>query len=131
MAKGARAIHEFGSAHGVHVRAYDSSGLSYANRISTAGMTKLLQFADQQAWGATLRDLLASPGEGTLEDRLAGVKVHAKTGTLEDISALSGWVWLTQLQTWAQFSILDRGLCSCRSKPMEDAIVRTVFKNGH
>ncbi|MFN2545704.1 MAG: D-alanyl-D-alanine carboxypeptidase/D-alanyl-D-alanine-endopeptidase [Actinomycetota bacterium] len=128
IAKGAGAIRGFAARHGVHLGAYDSSGLSYANRVSPDGVTKLLEYAARAEWGDTLLDVLASPGEGTLEDRLHGVQVHAKTGTLEDISALSGFVWVGKLQAWAEFSILDRGMCSCRSKPMEDAIVRTIAK---
>jgi D-alanyl-D-alanine carboxypeptidase/D-alanyl-D-alanine-endopeptidase (penicillin-binding protein 4) len=131
IAKGAAAIRSFTRHHGAAVTAYDASGLSYANRATTAAVTKLLQFADTTAWGETLRNLLAEPGEGTLEDRLHGVKLHAKTGTLDDISALSGWVWLTRLKTWAQFSILDRGMPSYQSKPLEDSIVRTVARDGH
>ena len=72
--------------------------------ITAAGVTLLLQKAERASWARALMVALAEPGEGTLEHRLHGVNVHAKTGTLEDISALSGWVWLSRLKTWAEFS---------------------------
>jgi D-alanyl-D-alanine carboxypeptidase len=133
IANGARAISAWTSAHGVVVHVHDSSGLSYENRVTPAGMTTLLQYASTVPWGDALRELLPDPSQGTMKEthNLHGVQVHAKTGTLDIGSALSGWVWLKKLHTWAEFSILDRGMCSCASKPMEDAIVRTVFKSGH
>jgi D-alanyl-D-alanine carboxypeptidase/D-alanyl-D-alanine-endopeptidase (penicillin-binding protein 4) len=133
IARGAAAIAAWARSKGVVVHANDSSGLSYRNRVTPGGITTLLQAAEQASWGDTLRSLLPDPSQGTMAEThsLQGVQVHAKTGTLVNASALSGWVWLQKTGEWAQFSILDRGMCSCQSKPMEDAIVRTVFKYGH
>jgi D-alanyl-D-alanine carboxypeptidase len=58
------------------------------------------------------------------------VKVRAKTGTLIDISALSGWVWLAKEGTWAQFSILSRGMSKTEAAAIEDRIVRIVANRG-
>ena len=52
--------------------------------------------------------------------------MRAKTGTLTDISALSGWVWLSREQAWAEFSILSSGMSKARSVVIEDAIVQVV-----
>jgi D-alanyl-D-alanine carboxypeptidase len=57
---------------------------------------------------------------------LVGVKVRAKTGTLIDISALSGWVWLEQEGTWGAFSIMSRGMSKSEAVAIEDRIVRIV-----
>jgi D-alanyl-D-alanine carboxypeptidase len=67
----------------VNLVAHDASGLSYRNRISTRGMVRLLGAAEKAHWGRTLRASLAAPGQGTLENRLAGVGVRARTGTLD------------------------------------------------
>ena len=130
IARGARAIEAFTRAHGVGVEANDGSGLSYANRVSTEGIVELLWVADASPWGETLRGTLAQGGQGTLEDRLRDVKIRAKTGTLTDISALSGWVWLEREDAWAEFSILSQGMSKTRSIQIENAIVRVVNANA-
>lgn len=80
---------------GVVIR--DGSGLSYANRTTAASLSALLAAADDDMeLGPVLRETLAVAGrDGTLAGRMrtgpaAGV-VQAKTGTLNDASALSGY----------------------------------------
>jgi len=126
--KGADAVHDWAASHDVSTVSEDGSGLSYANRISALGLLHLLQAADGSSWGGVLRSTLAVPGEGTLEHRLAGISVQAKTGTLDDISALSGWVDLTRTGHAAQFSILSGGLDISAAKDIEDSIVTALAK---
>jgi D-alanyl-D-alanine carboxypeptidase/D-alanyl-D-alanine-endopeptidase (penicillin-binding protein 4) len=126
IANGARAIERFTRMHGQDFTAYDSSGLSYANRASARGILELLWDADGSSWGTVLRDALPSGGRGTLEDRLTDVRIRAKTGTLDDVSALSGWVWLTKTGGWVEFSILSSGFNEWTAKKIEDRIVRIV-----
>jgi D-alanyl-D-alanine carboxypeptidase/D-alanyl-D-alanine-endopeptidase (penicillin-binding protein 4) len=131
IAKGANAIARFAHQHGVgSVVAHDASGLSYRNRITPKGIVRLLWVADAAPWGATLRDLLAQGGQGTLEGRLTNVTVRAKTGTLTNISALSGWVWMERVGDWAEFSILSSGISKTRSVQIENQIVRAVGANA-
>src|SRR5438093_641292 len=84
----ARAIHRFTDRHGQDFTLYDSSGLSYANRVTAKGILELLWVADRKTWGPVLRRSLPAGGQGTLEDRLRDVTIHAKPGTLHDASAL-------------------------------------------
>ncbi|MGH2698005.1 MAG: D-alanyl-D-alanine carboxypeptidase/D-alanyl-D-alanine-endopeptidase [Actinomycetota bacterium] len=122
MAKGARAIERFATRRGVSVRAHDSSGLSYANRVSASGVVTLLGRARLRSWGAALRRSLPRPGRGTLAGRLAGLPVRAKTGTLwSGASALAGWVELRG-GARAEFAILSRHV----PKSLEDALVRVA-----
>jgi D-alanyl-D-alanine carboxypeptidase/D-alanyl-D-alanine-endopeptidase (penicillin-binding protein 4) len=130
IARAAQAISGWAGAHGVPVHTYDASGLSYLDRVSARGIVKLLTVAGRHNWGPLLRRSLATGGEGTLKDRLAGVRVRAKTGTLDRISALSGWVWLRRSSRWAKFSILDRGMSATRAAAIEDTIVRTISSYG-
>ncbi len=124
IAKGARAIERWAAWSGVEVTAHDASGLSYANRVTTDGLVRLLAAADRQPWGRALRSTLPSPGVGTLAGRLAGVDVRAKTGTLiGGVSALSGWVRLRDGRL-AAFSILSRGMSKDAAVALEDAVVR-------
>ncbi len=72
----------------------DGSGLSPANRISCDDFDALLPATQQDAdFADVFFDSLAVGGvDGTLEDRGPGAVVHAKTGTLSDVSALVGFV---------------------------------------
>jgi D-alanyl-D-alanine carboxypeptidase len=126
IAKGARALERFADARGVGIVAYDSSGLSYKNRIRPRDLVTLLRFAATRPWGTAFRATLPTGDEGTLEDRLIGVKVRAKTGSLIDISTLSGWVWLAQEGGWAEFSIMSRGMSKSAAAAIEDRIVRIL-----
>jgi D-alanyl-D-alanine carboxypeptidase/D-alanyl-D-alanine-endopeptidase (penicillin-binding protein 4) len=130
IANGAAVIRAYASARGVDVTAHDSSGLSYANRVTTDGILHLLWDADEQTWMPSLMSALPKGGRGTLEGRLSGVKVRAKTGTLDGISALSGWVWLERSSTWAEFSILSHGLSKSDAMAIENTVVRTLAKKA-
>ena len=130
IAKGARVIEGFADAQDVRVVAHDASGLSYDNRVSAEGMVEMLRVAERAPWGETLRGTLPAGGEGTLQDRLETVTVRAKTGTLIDVSALSGWVWLEREDAWAAFSILSSGMSTTLAKSIENRIVRVVAANA-
>ncbi|MGH7425896.1 MAG: D-alanyl-D-alanine carboxypeptidase, partial [Candidatus Methylomirabilales bacterium] len=131
IAKGARTIRAWVASHGVEFALYDSSGLSYANRVTAQDILRLLWVADAAPWGDLLRQTLPSGGQGTLKGRLAGVRVRAKTGTLEDVSALSGWVWLEKEGAWAEFSILSGGMPKWQASRIEDRIVRLLASSAH
>jgi serine-type D-Ala-D-Ala carboxypeptidase/endopeptidase (penicillin-binding protein 4) len=130
IAKGAAAVRDWVAEQGVHFSLYDGSGLSYANRVTARGIVQLLWVADAATWGPVLREALASGGQGTLEDRLHGVKVRAKTGSLDGVSALSGWVWLDREGGWTEFSILSRGMPKWIASSIEDAIVRVLIASA-
>jgi serine-type D-Ala-D-Ala carboxypeptidase/endopeptidase (penicillin-binding protein 4) len=87
----------------------DGSGLSRLNMVSPAAVIKLLRYM----YGTPSRDawvsLLPVGGEdGTLSNRFgqtpAAGKVHAKTGSLSHVSALSGYI--EREGGWVAFSIL-------------------------
>ena len=122
---GARTVGPFHN----NIAAHDGSGLSYTNSVSTNGIVRLLSAAKRERWGPALRSTLPAAGEGTLDGRLVSVRVRAKTGTLlQQVSALSGWVWLEQPRRWAEFSILSRGLSKHQAVVVEDAIVSIISK---
>jgi D-alanyl-D-alanine carboxypeptidase/D-alanyl-D-alanine-endopeptidase (penicillin-binding protein 4) len=130
IAKGARAVAGWVVGMGVQTIAYDGSGLSYANSVSPAGIARLLGEVEELPWGDDLMGALPGPGQGTLTSRLAGVPVRAKTGTLTERSALSGWVYLQDTATWAEFSIISKGLPVSRAKGLEDRIVRILWRDA-
>jgi D-alanyl-D-alanine carboxypeptidase/D-alanyl-D-alanine-endopeptidase (penicillin-binding protein 4) len=92
---------------------FDGSGLSPKDRVTPRALTTLLRYVAEQPWGAQFRTTLPIGGmDGTLSDRflhgpLRG-QVFAKTGTLEEVNALSGYVTAKNGQTLV-FSVLCNG----------------------
>lgn len=130
ISKGAAAIRDFAASYGVRVRPHDSSGLSYANRVSPVGMVRLLGAAELELWGGDMMDSLPEPGQGTLQGRMKHLRVHAKTGTLTNVSSLSGWVFLRRERVWAEFSIMSRGVPKDQAVRVEDAVVRILARSA-
>jgi D-alanyl-D-alanine carboxypeptidase/D-alanyl-D-alanine-endopeptidase (penicillin-binding protein 4) len=122
IAKGAAAIEAWTDDHGTGFTLNDSSGLSYANRVTAEGIVRLLWFAEDQPWGRDLRRAMPTGGQGTLRHRLRGVDVRAKTGTLDGVSALSGWV-MDRSGDWVEFSVLSFGMSKSTASAIEDRIV--------
>jgi D-alanyl-D-alanine carboxypeptidase len=124
-AAGARAIRSWVARQGVSATVRDGSGLSDEDRTSAIGMVALLLEAEREPWFPTLWASLPAPGQGTLDGRLTGVPVRAKTGTLfvRPASCLSGYVRARD-GTLLAFAILSHGLESGTAQPIEDAIVR-------
>lgn len=126
IADAAAAICAYEAAHHVSATCHDSSGLSYANRQTAIGIVHLLWSAEHQPWLDTLRAALPAAGEGTLRHRLGGIRVRAKTGTLDNASALSGWIWNGQTDGWITFSMLTDGMDEYAAKDLEDRVARVL-----
>ncbi len=74
----------------------DGSGLSRRDLITPGAMVQLLLYSSRQPWGAAFEQTLPVAGvDGSLAERFvntpAGGLVHAKTGTLSHVNALSGY----------------------------------------
>jgi D-alanyl-D-alanine carboxypeptidase/D-alanyl-D-alanine-endopeptidase (penicillin-binding protein 4) len=112
-------------------RMVDGSGLARGDRETSTTLALLLLAAQRTpSWGAPLIGSLPSPGQGTLKKRMAGLtaRVHAKTGTLNDVSALSGVVHAANGKTYT-FSIICNGLAVSQilaAHNFQDAIVRRL-----
>ena len=126
-ASGAHSIERWVAAHGVQARILDGSGLSHLDRTSASGVVTLLLEARHEPWFTPFLASLPVPGQGTLEHRLAGVPVRAKTGSLfvTPASTLSGYVRDAAGRTVA-FSVLTRGMGPGAAIPIEDAVVRLL-----
>ena len=116
FAEGARVVRQFMLGAGVDDNDfffYDGSGMSMDDRIAPRVYTTLLTYAARQPWGAAWRSTLPIAGvDGTLAGRfrdspLKG-KMWAKTGTLNESYALSGYLTAASGKTLA-FSILVNG----------------------
>ncbi len=74
----------------------DGSGLSRRDLVTPAATVQLLIYAARQPWGAAFEESLPVSGvDGSLADRFlntpAAGLVHAKTGSLSHVNALSGY----------------------------------------
>jgi D-alanyl-D-alanine carboxypeptidase/D-alanyl-D-alanine-endopeptidase (penicillin-binding protein 4) len=74
----------------------DGSGLSRRDLVTPAATVQLLIYAARQPWGAAFEESLPVSGvDGSLEDRFqntpAAGLIHAKTGSLSHVNALSGY----------------------------------------
>ena len=113
IGQGVRVVRQFLTGAGVDpgdIVLYDGSGLSAQDMVTPRAMTRLLTYASRQPWGATWRASLPVGGiDGTLSARFAEPahkgKVFAKTGTLGEVNALSGYLVAASGRTVA-FSIL-------------------------
>jgi serine-type D-Ala-D-Ala carboxypeptidase/endopeptidase (penicillin-binding protein 4) len=92
---------------------YDGSGMSMDDRIAPRALTQLLAYASRQPWGQQWRNTFPIAGEdGTLVHRFLTSplkdRLWAKTGTLNETSALSGYLKADSGKIIA-FSILVNG----------------------
>ncbi len=116
LAQGTRVVRQFLVDAGVSDSDfffYDGSGMSMDDRVAPRAYTQLLAYASRQAWGASWRDTLPVAGvDGSLAGRFRNSplkgKLWAKTGTLNETNALSGYLQTASGKTLA-FSILVNG----------------------
>ncbi|MGI9624319.1 MAG: D-alanyl-D-alanine carboxypeptidase/D-alanyl-D-alanine endopeptidase, partial [Acidimicrobiales bacterium] len=105
----------------------DGSGLSRQNRLSARQLVGALRLGQAQPWWDVVDNGLADAGaRGTLEERLQSDneigEIRAKTGTLADVSALSG-VITTVDGVEVTFSFLINGQLDEDSVEIMDQIV--------
>ncbi len=98
-------------------------------------VVQLLRYADSQPWGASFRDTLPLSGtDGSLSNRFKNVdaqgRVHAKTGSLGGVKALSGYATTNHGQVVA-FSILSNNfnLPDKRVNEVIDNIVAEILND--
>jgi D-alanyl-D-alanine carboxypeptidase/D-alanyl-D-alanine-endopeptidase (penicillin-binding protein 4) len=87
--------------------------MSMDDRIAPRAVTHLLSYASHQAWGTAWRNTLPVAGvDGSLVNRFRNSplkgRLWAKTGTLNETNALSGYLTAASGKTVA-FSILVNG----------------------
>lgn len=76
----------------VDVSPRDGSGLSRHNVVTARAMTRTLAWAGRQSWGDRFREAMASPTKGTMKGRLVGTEFRGKTGSLDMVVGLSGYL---------------------------------------
>jgi D-alanyl-D-alanine carboxypeptidase/D-alanyl-D-alanine-endopeptidase (penicillin-binding protein 4) len=128
FAQGTRVVRQFLLDSGVNdpdFFLYDGSGMSPDDRIAPRAYAQLLSYASRQPWGAAWKETLPVAGiDGTLANRFKSSplkgRLWAKTGTLNETNALSGYLTAASGKTLA-FSILVNG-----HRPGSDAEIQAI-----
>jgi D-alanyl-D-alanine carboxypeptidase/D-alanyl-D-alanine-endopeptidase (penicillin-binding protein 4) len=116
---------------------HDGSGLSRHNLITPAAVVKLYSYMGKQSrFSQAWRDSLTIAGvDGTLRNRFKGTRaagnVRGKTGTIDQVSALSGYVKTAAGEELA-FSIVVNGINegSTRTSAMDEIVVNLANFDG-
>jgi serine-type D-Ala-D-Ala carboxypeptidase/endopeptidase (penicillin-binding protein 4) len=116
LAQGTRVVRQFLVDAGISDQDfffYDGSGMSMDDRIAPRAITHLLAYAARQSWGGAFRATLPVAGvDGTLTNRFKNSplkgKLWAKTGTLNEAVALSGYLDAASGKT-VVFSVMING----------------------
>ncbi|RDW18008.1 D-alanyl-D-alanine carboxypeptidase/D-alanyl-D-alanine endopeptidase [Oceanobacillus chungangensis] len=110
----------------------DGSGISHNNLIPANEITHLLYEVQKADWFPSFLNALPAAGEddrmvgGTLRERMKGILVKAKTGTIEGVSTLSGYI-TTKNHNNLIFSIMINNLLNEEDgKLIEDEIVNII-----
>jgi len=138
-ANGVREVGDFLSSIGVPRGGFtmtDGSGMSRGNRFTPRQVTTLLRHMYSHPAGAEFVQSMPYGGEdmGSWKKRLADPpyagNVYAKTGTLDGVSALSGYARALSGKTYA-FSILcNQARSAADARRAQDRIVMALVDNG-
>jgi D-alanyl-D-alanine carboxypeptidase/D-alanyl-D-alanine-endopeptidase (penicillin-binding protein 4) len=115
------------------LRMNDGSGMSPQNLVTPHAMVQVFNYARTAPWAPVFREALARPGArgSTLSSRLEGLeeKMAGKTGTLNGVNALSGYV-RTRDDRELVFSLISNasGLAAGPVVSALDSLVQTLAK---
>jgi len=127
---GVAVMRSFLKRFGIRPQISDGSGLSRANRTSPREVVALLSAMHSGAQRVAFEDSLAVAGRsGTLAGRMNGSAAagncRGKTGTLSDVSGLSG-LCVTKNGHIVAFSILMNSVSPQRARSLQDSAVRAI-----
>jgi serine-type D-Ala-D-Ala carboxypeptidase/endopeptidase (penicillin-binding protein 4) len=133
---GAALIGGFARRLGSGAQLADGSGLSRANRSSPYRVVRLLRamYRREKVDSDAYIDSLSIAGQdGTLKDRMrrgpARWRCRGKTGTLSDVSALSGYCEITNGNTYA-YSILMNRISPTGARILQDRMLQKIAAEG-
>lgn len=107
----------------------DGCGLSRKNRVSPFIFAKLLSYSAKNKLSNYISYTLPGYLEGTLSNRKNLPKtIKAKTGTLNDVSALTGFI-KTNSNKYLSFAILYNGPYTYDAKILEEKILKIIYDN--
>jgi serine-type D-Ala-D-Ala carboxypeptidase/endopeptidase (penicillin-binding protein 4) len=115
---------------GSGARLVDGSGLSRGDRASPYRIVRLLSaLTERDEYDALFAALPIAGRDGTLQHRMrsgpARGRCHAKTGTLSNVSALSGYCQARSGDLYA-FSFLMNGVYPASARRLQDAMAQAI-----
>ena len=129
---GAALIAGFARRLGSGAQLVDGSGLSRGNRASPYRVVRLLRAMngrEQEQSDAYIDSLSIAGRDGTLKDRMrrgpARWRCRGKTGTLSDVSALSGYCEVTSGNLYA-YSILMNRVSTSAARLLQDRMLQRI-----
>jgi serine-type D-Ala-D-Ala carboxypeptidase/endopeptidase (penicillin-binding protein 4) len=133
-ARGARVATAFARRLGARPRLVDGSGLARGNRASPYSVVRLLSAMYRRDDFDPFVDSLSIAGQdGTLHDRMrrgsARYRCRGKTGTLSNVSALSGYCEAETGDNYA-YSILMNGVYPTSARRLQDRMLQAIAKFG-
>ncbi len=113
------------------LRIYDGSGLSRHNLVTSRGIAKLLKWSAEQPTADIWKASLVSPLNGTLKNRLKDVEFQGKTGTLDMVVSLSGYVKAKDGKEHIMSVLLNHFTCSsAKARDIADNFARTLWESS-
>jgi D-alanyl-D-alanine carboxypeptidase/D-alanyl-D-alanine-endopeptidase (penicillin-binding protein 4) len=133
-ARGTRVATQFARSLGARPTLVDGSGLSRGNRASPVSIVRLLSAMYKRDDFDPFVDSLPIAGQdGTLFDRMrrgpAKYRCRGKTGTLSNVSALSGYCEATSSETYV-YSILMNGVYPTSARRLQDRMLQAIARYG-
>lgn len=109
------------------IKIVDGSGVSKNNIVTADFMS---EFLVKKSNDPDFKNSLPTSGEGTLENRMLYFKdnLHAKTGTLSDVSSIAGYITSRSGKTYAfDIMINDPKTKVSDKKSLEEYILRDIY----
>jgi D-alanyl-D-alanine carboxypeptidase/D-alanyl-D-alanine-endopeptidase (penicillin-binding protein 4) len=131
--RGSHLVEDFMRTLGVEMNASDGSGLTRSNTAAPKEVGELLAAMLKQPFAEAFFDSLPVVGqEGTVAARMGGTAAagfcRAKTGTLTDVSALSGYCG--DGNRAIVFSILNNSVSPTTARSIQDQMVALIARYG-
>ncbi|MEN2766656.1 D-alanyl-D-alanine carboxypeptidase/D-alanyl-D-alanine endopeptidase [Ornithinibacillus xuwenensis] len=110
----------------------DGSGISHVNLVPANEISKLLFHVQKEKWFPSFYQSLPVAGDqnrmvgGTLRDRLDGLNVNAKTGTIMGVSTLSGYLTTREGEELIFSIMLNNLLDEEDGPPIIDRLVKYI-----
>jgi serine-type D-Ala-D-Ala carboxypeptidase/endopeptidase (penicillin-binding protein 4) len=133
-AEGARIAAAYARALGARATLVDGSGLSRSNRASPLSVVRLLSAIHRSDdFDPFVGSLAIAGSDGTLFDRMrrgpAHRRCYGKTGTLSNVSALSGYCEAQSGDNYA-YSILMNGVYPTSARRLQDRMLQAIARLG-
>lgn len=135
--KASRAVHAWLARNGMDLPGLtldNGSGLSREERVSAEGLARVLQHAINAPTGQAFLDSLPLAGiDGTMRHRLRddGVtgNAHIKTGTLDNVRAIAGYVGTRSGSSYVVVSIVNDENARA-ANPFNDALLEWIYDHA-